>query len=471
MDEFVGRRRELEQLRRMHAEISSTRRGAFLSVRGRRRVGKSRLIEQFARRSGAPYAFYVSTRQTPARELARFRDAVASSELAAAGLVRGGASFETWEAALGLAASGATWERPAIVVIDEFPYLVEREPEIEAILQKVWDRSYQRQPVMLILIGSDVATMEALAEHGRPLYDRPREMVVQPLTLADVSSMLRLAAADAFDAYTVIGGFPELAIAWGRGRTLWEFLDDALNDPTSPLIVAAERSLRAEFPTQAQARLVLTAIGAGERAFSALQSRAGLPRASLDQVLRLLADRRVVERQLPYSSRAGGKLARWAIVDPYMRFWLRFVEPSIELVERGRGALAVELVRRDWSSFRGRAIEPLVRASIERMLPEERFGEARHVGAYWTRDNRTEVDLVGGRTATTAQTVDFVGSIKWRDETPFDRADVAALASARGAVPGADAGTRIVGVSRDGFSGAGGLDVRLSARDLLRAWR
>jgi AAA+ ATPase superfamily predicted ATPase len=469
MDEFVGRKRELELLARMHSDIAARRRGAFVSVRGRRRVGKSRLIEQFARTSGAPYAYYVSTRQAPERELARFRDALAGSDLPCADLMRG-ASFDTWEAALTIAASGATWERPAIVVIDEFPYLVEREPDIEAVLQKVWDRSFQRAPVMLILVGSDIATMEALSEHGRPLHDRPRELVVQPLTPADVASMLKLSATDAFDAYATIGGFPELAIAWGRGRTLWDFLTEALCDSTSPLIVAAERSLRAEFPTQAQARNVLSVIGSGERAFSAIQSRVGMPRASLDQALRLLADRRVIERRLPYSVRAS-KLTRWAIVDPYMRFWLRFVEPSIELVERGRGALAAELVRRDWDAFRGRTIEPIVRASLEQMLPDERFGAARHAGAYWTRDNRIEVDLVGGRSATAPASVDFVGSIKWRDEAPFDRTDAAALATARGNVPGAGDATRLVGVSRRAFRGADALDVKLSARDLLAAWR
>ncbi len=469
MDEFVGRARELQRLAQMHRDIRSSRRGAFVSVRGRRRVGKSRLIEQFARTSGAPYAYYVSTRQAPERELRRFRDALAESDLPAAELARG-TTFDTWESALTIAASGATWEHPAIVVVDEFPYLVEREPEIEAIVQKVWDRSFQHAPVMLILVGSDIATMEALSEHGRPLYDRPRELVVQPLTPADIASMLRLRAADAFDAYVTIGGFPELAIAWGRGRTLWDFLDDALRDPTSPLIVAAERALRAEFPTQAQAREVLSIIGAGERAFSAIQSHLGMPRASLDQALKLLADRRVIERRLPYSTRAS-RLARWAIVDPYMRFWLRFVEPSVELVERARGGVAIELLRRDWDAYRGRAIEPIVRASLEQMLPDDRLGDARYAGAYWTRDNRVEVDLVGGRTASKPAAVDFVGSIKWREDRPFDRTDAAALAAARADVPGTNHSTRLVGVTRSGFRGADALDVKLSARELLAAWR
>jgi AAA+ ATPase superfamily predicted ATPase len=468
--DFVGRRHEIALLSRMLDGVRETRRGAFLSVRGRRRVGKSRLVEEFARASGSSYVYYVSTRQESAQELGRFQEAVRASALPTAEGMRGTA-FETWEAALTLAGSGASWEHPAIVVVDEFPYLTERDPNIEAVVQKVWDRSLQAQPVMLILIGSDVATMEALSEHGRPLYDRPRELVVQPLTPADVASIVRLDGADALDAYLAIGGFPELALAWGPGRKLWEFLGEALEDPTSPLIVSAERALRAEFPTQAQARTVLSLVGVGERAFTAIQARAGLPRTSLDRALHLLAEKHVAQKQLPYAGRAASGSGRWLVSDPYLRFWLRFVEPNVELVERGRGRLALELVRRDWEGYRGRAIEPIVRASIERMLPAEHFGDARFVGGYWTRDNRVEVDLVGGTERSAPTPVSFVGSVKWRQDAPFNRTDAAVLASTRAAIPGAGPATPLVGVSRGAFDDAGVLDVELSADELLAAWR
>lgn len=467
---FVGRKRELAQLERMLERIRSTRRGAFLSVRGRRRVGKSRLVEEFARSSDSPYAFYVSTRQGPEVELARFHQAILASPLPAAEIVRG-TTFETWEAALTLAGTGASWERPAIVVVDEFPYLAQRDPDIETVLQKVWDQSLQHQPVMLILIGSDLATMEALSEHGRPLHDRPREMVVRPLNPADVAGILDLEAADAFDAYLAIGGFPELALAWGAGRKLWEVLAETFDDPTSPLIVSAERSLRAEFPSEARARAVLSVIGTGERSFTAIQARAKLPRASLDGALRLLAESQVVRKLLPYSGKRATGSGRWAIADPYLRFWLRFIEPSIEVVERGRGRLAFERVQRDWEAYRGLAIEPIVRASIEQLLPDERLGDARYVGAYWTRDNRIEVDLVGGRERSAPTPVSFIGSVKWRQDGVFDRADATAIAAARADVPGADGATTLVGVARGAFDDGGVLDVRLSAADLLAAWQ
>ena len=71
-----------------------------------------------------------------------------------------------------------------------------------------------------------------------------------------------LPPAEALDAYTVIGGFPVLALEWGRGRTREDYLADALTDPTSFLVISAEKTLAAEFPVDAQARAVLSAVGA-----------------------------------------------------------------------------------------------------------------------------------------------------------------------------------------------------------------
>ncbi len=102
---------------------------------------------------------------------------------------------------------------------------------------------------------------------------------------------------------------------------------------------------------------------------------------------------------------------------------------------------------------------------MEGLLPDARFGGARFVGSYWTRTNDPEVDLVGAADQDRPDAVDFVGSIKWRDNVPFKRSDTEMLVVARAKVPGA-LGARLVGVSRSGFS-APALDVELTAGDLL----
>jgi hypothetical protein len=239
------------------------------------------------------------------------------SEVPRAEDLRAGLRPETWEVALTLAGDGGTAERPVILVLDEFPYLVAKEPAIEAILQKVWDRHWQGQSVFVLLIGSDEAMMRALTEQGRPLYDRLRGMVVRPLSPAAIGDLLSLDAVDAFDAHLVIGGFPVLAAEWGAGRKLEDYLAEALTDPTSFLVVCGERSLAAEFPAAAT-RTVLAAIGAGARAHSAILSRTGLAATTINETLETLLSRGAVSRRTPYSTKAARKIALWEIV-PHRR--------------------------------------------------------------------------------------------------------------------------------------------------------
>lgn len=473
MTGFVGRERYLRVLDEQLEHVRRNGEGRFVSMRGRRRVGKSRLVEEFLRRQevSVQHVFFTASRQSSERELSLFAEEVAGSDMPAAEVVRGGLLFESWDAAMTLIASTADRSSPAVVVMDEFPYLVEADPAIEGTLQKVWDRRLSRVPILLILVGSDVSMMTALTEYGRPLYGRPtREMVVEPFDPAETSNMLGLSAADAFDAQLVTGGLPLIAQSWGRGNDLWGFLLEALSDPTSPLIVSGERVLAAEFPVEAQAREVLRAVGAGETTFTAISRLAGISGTPLARSLELLVERkRVVSADRPLSVKPSRE-TRYHVADPYLRFWLRFVGPGIEEVERGRGELVVEGIRRSWIDYRGKAVEPLVREAVERLLPDERFGEARYVGGYWTRTNDIEVDLVGTEREARPGRVEFVGSIKWREQAAFGRRDLAHLVSQAPKVPGTDTQTLTVGVSRSGFD-AEDLDVKLGPEDLLGAWR
>jgi uncharacterized protein len=215
---------------------------------------------------------------------------------------------------------------------------------------------------------------------------------------------------------------------------------------------------------------VLSAVGADARAHKAILARTGLPQSSLDRAIEVLIAKGVVDRLTPYSAKPSPKNRRYVVADPYLRFWLRFVAGAIDTIDRGRGELIIADVRRGWSTFRGRAIEPIVRDGLERLLPDERFGAARWVGGWWNRNNSIEVDLVGAERRPAAERVDFIGSVKWRDEQPFDRHDGAALAAKRLSIPGADTDTKLVGVSRRGFTPDSGLDIEIGPEELIAAF-
>ena len=117
--EFVGRQEDLARLRRERERVGSNS-GRFVWMTGRRRVGKSRLVQEFVEREGLPYAFFEAPRRAPSEALRRFGEAVASSTLPSSELARG-ATFSDWPTALRVAAQQASAERPSVIVIDDSP--------------------------------------------------------------------------------------------------------------------------------------------------------------------------------------------------------------------------------------------------------------------------------------------------------------------------------------------------------------
>jgi hypothetical protein len=187
---------------------------------------------------------------------------------------------------------------------------------------------------------------------------------------------------------------------------------------------------------------------------------------TLETTLATLIGKRVIDKALPYSAQPRPKLSRYYVADSYLRFWLCFIRTSIPALERGRGDIVYRQIRESWPSFAGRAIEPLIRGAVEALLPDPRFGGAEFVGAFWNRDNSVEIDLVGGRDLPTSEQIDFVGSIKWRDRSDFDRGDLSTLIRHRALLPGASDDTLLLGVSRNGFA-VDGLDVCMTPEDIV----
>ncbi len=468
---FIGRERELRSLHQQLEGIAADARrepsGRCLLVRGRRRVGKSRLIEQFCAHAEVPYVFFTASQQGLG-ELDLFAEEAAQSDLPGKELFSA-ANPQSWDAALQVLAAAVSDDEPTVVVIDEFPYLVNDDATVEATFQKQWDRLLSKKPVLLILVGSDLAMMEALNTHGRAFFQRGAELVVPPLSPVEAGTIVGAThAADFFDAYLLTGGLPLICAEWPSGMTMWAYLGDALAEPTSALIVSAERALAAEFPDEAQARVVLGQIGAGERTFSNIARAAGgLQAMSLTRALDVLTAKRVVAREVPLSTKAS-KEARYRVSDPYLRFWLRFIGPHLAEIERGRSDRVLDRIRRDWTTWRGRAIEPVIREALSRLSPVAGLPPGDAVGGFWTRSNIPEIDIIAADRAPVAESVAYAGTIKWLDEKPLDQSDLNELSARLVKVPGASAATPLLAVSRAGVTGSGA--IALGPEDLLAAW-
>jgi hypothetical protein len=473
---FVGRVRELKEL---DTQLSIVRqgqradRGVAVLVRGRRRVGKSRLAGEFAQRSDVPHVYFQAARGAPlGRELALFAEAITTSTLPDAAIAQA-TNPATLTAALNLLAAALPDDAPSIVIMDELPWLLENIDGGAGELQRVWDNRLAKKPVLALLLGSDLAMMEQLTKPDQPFYGRATELVLAALSPRDIATMTGLPPFDAFDAYLATGGLPMIAQEWSESMVLTDFLAASFASSTSALVVSGNRVLDSEFGEATLARQVLSAIGGlGERTFTGIQRAARgepLNASSLTDTLRVLIDKRIVAADEPLSTKPGGKDRRYRIADPALRFWLAFVEPALAEVDRGRPDLASARARAGYASWRGRAIEPVVREGLERLLPDSRWPEVRRVGGWWPRNNNPEIDLVGADRAP-ARSISFAGTIKWRDTQPVTAREVTTLATDAAHIPGVTPGTSLVAACPAGAVPGTGLTAVWTANDLLAAW-
>jgi hypothetical protein len=132
-----------------------------------------------------------------------------------------------------------------------------------------------------------------------------------------------------------------------------------------------------------------------------------------------------------------------------------------------RSDLTLARIERSWTDWRGRAVEPLAREALARLLPAQGIPAAAAIGGYWTRSNDVEIDIVGADREPVARELLFLGSVKWLETGQFDDHDLVALQRHRDRV------TRdpvpLVAVTRSGVSTTR-VDAAFTAADLIQAW-
>ncbi|GAA3823996.1 ATP-binding protein [Cellulomonas soli] len=476
--EFFGRIETLDALADHLQSVERGHGGRIVTLRGRRQVGKSSVVERFVERGTVPYVFVTGVFRAPATaQLADATSALVESQrpvVDADLLAQSPAtSWRDWFSRLAVAARSG----PVVAVLDEFPWMIEQVATLEGELQASWDRTLQKLPILLILIGSDVAMMDSLARHGRPLFGRVSPLVVPALNPAEVSQALGTSASDAFDAYLVTGGYPRLVTDLATsGAGVHRYVTRALQDEFSPLVTTGRLTLDAEFPEPQAAYQVLSAIGSSDvanpgfmdvlGAISDPSERANAQTAATRALSTLTNAKALIEREQPAWAAPTSKLRRYRVTDPYLRFWFRYVERNVDRIARGRADLAVAAFERDWETWRGHSVEPVVRQALTRLArTDPRLVEVETVLPWWTRASDVEVDVVASGNATTA----MVGTIKWRTRGEVTSAEVAQLRRHRALIPHADSAL-VAAISPNGGA-VDGVDVSYDAADLLTAWR
>ncbi|MCE0538150.1 DUF234 domain-containing protein [Kineosporia rhizophila] len=170
---------------------------------------------------------------------------------------------------------------------------------------------------------------------------------------------------------------------------------------------------------------------------------------------------------------SAGKPALYRVADTSLRLYLAVLRDVHNLSERGRSQAGFALFQNRWSSWRGRAVEPLMRASLEEaaVTGDLPWPGVQVVGGWWNRQFDPEIDLIGADRGPLASTVHFGGSLKWLN-TPFETHDLRQLRRGLEQVPGFDPEhSGLVVVSRSGTQLTEDVDLVWGPEDVVNAWR
>ncbi len=456
-DDVVDRDQEWEVLSRFARERATGEPGASIAaVTGRRRTGKSFLLEEF---SLLTRGLYYEARQEETLEQAqsRFRNVIAAYDpgRAADALSLSLCEPDSWDRLLE-AAMNRTLARRADgqippVIIDEFPYLLRDTPQLQSILQQLYDTRHMRpgeaRPPWamkgwfnrlvdgrLLLCGSAMSVIHELGHGSRPLFGRLTwTMTMRPFDHIDMAEFWGIQ--DRWTAlllYAIVGGSPgyraPLVDETGRqppqdASELDDWITDATLRPSPDFFTEKEIwHLLREDPRAGDKAIyheAMRAIAGGATTLAKVGGRVARPREELEPIVDRLVAMGYVEERFDFL-RPREHVLR--LDDPIIRFHHAVVETQMAAL--AQGALTPhDAWRRAEHSFRsqvlGPAFEEIARHSALPLLLNRGIDIAQHG---WTlvhdphsRKTR-EVDLVGlaygSRALATGAHITAIGEIK-----------------------------------------------------------
>lgn len=457
---FVNREAELAALERWWNAPGA----AMAVVWGRRRVGKTALLERFA--SGRPTVFHTGARRPVPDELRVL-------SVAAAPLLSGGVRdlaarpFADWTDAIESLAEAAQ-ERALLLVLDEFPELVEAAPELPSVLRAVWDRARSRTRLRVLLCGSAVRVMEGLQEQRQALYGRfDLTLLVHPFRPHEAGLMLpALRSSERALVWGIVGGVPLYLSWWDQSADPAANLARLVATPGARLLVEGDLVLATEGGSGDLAGQVLYAIAAGRTKFGEIQSAV---RTDPTRTLERLRALRLIERVLPVTEDERSTRRRtYRIADNFLAFWLALVSPHRSQIDLGLGPAVVPALLRGLDDHMGPRWEEAFRDHLRRLAAAGELGEDMvAVGPFWASSDdagsQNEIDAVvlAGRERAAV----LVGEAKWGRRADGDRLHRELVAKA-GALPRTRPPLRYAVAAREEVSGAADL-LRVTSADVF----
>ena len=405
---FIGRERELDVLNRLYASSQFE----FAVVYGRKRVGKTTLINRFIEDKDAIY--FAGVESNAKQNLKNLTACI----MEYAGGPVADSTFLSYQAALEYV-FGLAKDKRLVLVIDEYPYVGRVSKNLATVLQTLIDKYKDTSHLMLIICGSSMAFMEdRVLSYKAPLYGRrTAQILLEPFTFAEVSRLFpSYSAEDKALAYGIAGGTPQYVLRFDDSRSVADNVRHTFLRQGSFLNEEPANLLKQEVREPAVYTAILSAIAEGATRMSEIAERVGEDTNVCAIYLKVLIGLGIIVKEIPYGEKTSRKPV-YVIADNMFRFWYRFVPDNTSLIARGAADLVYSRIEPRFAEYMSAVFVEICKQYLwQQVLLSACPVSFSMIGGWWGSDladkSQVDIDIVAASSKTTA----LVGTCLWTDE-------------------------------------------------------
>lgn len=362
---FVGREKELESLRMLLDKPTAS----LVACRGRRRIGKSTLFSEFARREKLGYISIEGLGprkgQTNDDQLKNFGERLAQQTKTKVIVPK------NWPEAFALLSRRIPKRGRQLVLLDEISWMGKHEPDFSGYLKNGWDDELRHHDNLILVICGSVSSwvkrnlLDSATFGGR----FSRDIVLRELPLARCAEFWGdrkrdLACREFVDVLSVTGGVPRYLEEINPALSAAENIRLMCFTPDGPLFKDFSAMFSEVFGDTVKVKGdLLRALADGPMTLCELAAALGVERGgSLSESLDELCEAGFVakDRLLNFRTWRPSRTASYRLCDNYVRFYLKYIEPHLSEIKDGRYEFGSLGELPGWQTIMGLQFENLV---------------------------------------------------------------------------------------------------------------
>ena len=402
---FIGRKAELKQLNEQY----NSSRFEFAVIYGRRRIGKTSLIQEFIKDKKA--LFFTGLETTQKQNLVNLSQVILQNSL-------DDITFNSFQAALENVFEKAKKER-IIFVIDEYPYLANTYPAISSILQLLIDKNKEDSKLFLILCGSSLSFMkEQVLGYQSPLYGRrTSQYKIKPFSFFETCDYFNSFSYEekAF-IYGLTSGIPLYISLFRENKSLKQNIIDIFLSSNGYLFEEPTNLIKQECRDPSTYNSIIQAIATGATKLSEISNQVGIETGLCTTYIKKLISLGIIIKDYPIY-KPSKKQTIYLLEDHMFQFWYKFILPNISLINIGMGEKVYEKIEPHFYEFMGYIFEDICKQYLWLLnIREELSLFFLKLGRWWGNDPRIKAEAEIDILAYNDENQILLGECKWRNE-------------------------------------------------------